>query len=298
MRRFAFRQVDVFTGEPYKGNPVAVVLEADGLQAEQMQALARWTNLSETTFVCASQHPEADYQLRIFTPRSELPFAGHPTLGSAHAALEHGLVPAGKRRIVQECVRGLVSVEREDDSLFFSLPEPEFRSPADGEPSMLADALGIPESAVGRVDIIDVGPVWWTLHLESVDAVRALRPDMDKLLRVLPVGATGVTVFALSEQPADSDLEVRSFAPAEGVPEDPVCGSGNGCVAAFVRRHGLVRDSRYTAAQGHALGRDGRVAVRFDDDGTICIEGSLRVCPFLTIPGTPGTSDVRRGAVL
>ena len=284
MRKFPFQQVDVFTSVPFMGNPVAVVLEGDSLSTDEMQAIARWTNLSETTFVCRPIDAAADYRLRIFTPRSELPFAGHPTIGSAHAALRHGLEPKTTGRVVQECGKGLVQIERDGERLFLELPVPRF-SDAIVPTARLADALNTKESDLLRVAAIDVGPVWLTVQLPSAEAVIALQPNMESLRALVPEGLTGVTVFGLNGPTASAGLEVRSFAPGEGVPEDPVCGSGNGCVAALVRRDGLVADRDYLARQGRCLGRDGRVAVRFGKDGAIwigghsvtCVEGSIAV---------------------
>jgi PhzF family phenazine biosynthesis protein len=285
MKRLAFRQVDVFTAVPFKGNPVAVVLDGDAVSTEQMQAIAGWTNLSETTFVCAPTDQRADYRLRIFTPRTELPFAGHPTIGSAHAVLHHGRKPKTAGRLLQECDKGLIDIKIDDELLFLALPAPQISDPPSAQIRQVADALEIAPARIRRAASIDVGPVWFTVQIESGDAVRALQPDMGKLAALKPSGITGVNVFGLYPTGGPAALEVRSFAPAEGVPEDPVCGSGNGCVAALVRRERLVSDSTYVASQGHCLARDGQVAVRFDGDGTIwlgghavtCIEGSLRV---------------------
>ena len=279
-----FQQVDVFTAVPFMGNPVAVVLDGESLSSDEMQAIARWTNLSETTFVCRATHPTADYRLRIFTPRSELPFAGHPTIGSAHAALRHGLEPKTTGRVVQECGKGLVQIERDGERLFLELPVPRFSDVA-VSPGRLADALNTKASDLLRVAAIDVGPVWLTAQLPSAEAVIALRPNMESLRALGPEGLTGVTVFGVDGSSASAELEVRSFAPGAGVPEDPVCGSGNGCVAALVRRDGLVAEPDYLARQGRCLGRDGRVAVRFGKDGAIwvgghsvtCVEGSITV---------------------
>jgi PhzF family phenazine biosynthesis protein len=283
--KFAFRQVDVFTAVPFKGNPVAVVLDGDALSSEQMQSIAHWTNLSETTFICSPRDPRADYRLRIFTPQRELPFAGHPTIGSAHAALRHGRQPRVGGRLLQECDKGLIDIKIDGDDLFLGLPEPRFDEPAPSAVDAVAAGLGVAASAIRRAAIVDVGPVWFTLELADGDAVRALRPDMGKLAALAASGTTGINVFGLGGAETGGDLEVRSFAPAEGIPEDPVCGSGNGCVAALIRRDGLLAGrSSYTARQGRCLGRDGRVSVQFDG-GTIwlggravtCVEGSLEV---------------------
>jgi len=284
MERLAFQQVDVFTAVPFKGNPVAVVLDGDAVSSAAMQSIAAWTNLSETTFVCSPTDPRADYRLRIFTPRRELPFAGHPTIGSAHAVLRHGRKPRTAGRLVQECGKGLVDIRVDDERLLLALPEPQFREPSGPQVAAAADALGVTAADIRRASIIDVGPVWFTLELAGGDAVRALAPDMGRLAALRPLGITGVNVFGLYPRGSGSDLEVRSFAPGDGVPEDPVCGSGNGCVAALVRRDGVLKTQTYVATQGHCLGRDGRVTVQFDK-GTIwlggqavtCVEGSLQV---------------------
>jgi len=284
MKTFAFQQVDVFTQVPFKGNPVAVVLDGDAVSSEQMQSIAAWTNLSETTFVCAPTDPRADYRLRIFTPRRELPFAGHPTIGSAHAALRHGLKPRAPGRLVQECGKGLVDVKIDGERLLLALPEPQFREPTMAQVAAVADGLGVMAADIQRAAIIDVGPVWFTVQLVSGAAVKALAPDMGKLAALNPIGITGVNVFGLYPTGAGADLEVRSFAPGDGIPEDPVCGSGNGCVAALVRRDGVLNARTYVARQGRCLGRDGRVSVQFDD-GTIwlgghavtCVEGLLQI---------------------
>jgi len=280
----AFQQVDVFTAVPFKGNPVAVILDGDALSSEQMQAIASWTNLSETTFVCAPSDNRADYRLRIFTPHRELPFAGHPTIGSAHAVLRNGFEPRVPGRLVQECGKGLVDIAIEGERLFLALPEPRFRDPAPAAVESLADALRIALSDIRRASIVDVGPVWFTAQLAGGDAIGSLEPDMAKVAALNALGITGVNVFGLYTAGTGADLEVRSFAPADGIPEDPVCGSGNGCVAALIRRDRVLAASRYVARQGRCLGRDGEVSVRFDD-GTIwlggnavtCIAGSLHV---------------------
>ena len=284
MKSLAFQQVDVFTAVPFKGNPVAVVLDGDALPGEQMQLIAAWTNLSETTFVCPPTDQRADYRLRIFTPRRELPFAGHPTIGSAHAVLRSGFKPRTAGRLVQECGKGLVDIKIDGERLFLALPEPEFRKPTKSHLDAVVDGLGVAGADVQRAAIIDVGPVWFTVQLASGDAVRALAPNMDELAALNSIGITGVNVFGLYHVKSGADLEVRSFAPGDGIPEDPVCGSGNGCVAALVRRDGVLKARSYVACQGRCVGRDGRVAIEFDDDmiwlgghAVTCIEGSLKI---------------------
>src|SRR5215471_7275478 len=174
MKSLSFQQVDVFTAVPFKGNPVAVVLDGDTLSSEEMQSIAAWTNLSETTFVCTPTNQPADYRLRIFTPRRELPFAGHPTIGSAHAVLRRGLKPHASHRLVQECGKGLVDIKIDGDRLPLALPEPKFRQPTESNLAAVAYGLDISAADVQRAAIIDVGPVWFTLQLACGDAVLAL----------------------------------------------------------------------------------------------------------------------------
>lgn len=256
----AYSQVDVFTENPFMGNPVAVIHDATGLSDGQMQAIARWTNLSETTFVLPPTHSEADYRLRIFTPNSEIPFAGHPTLGSAHALLEYGLKSKKKGILIQECAKGLVTLRLAEESIFLKLPEPGYIEAKEHELMFAAQALGIEQDDVLNGAHVDVGPIWFTLQLASAQKVLALKPDMMRIASIEAI--TGITVFGPY---SDGKYEVRSFAPAFGVPEDPVCGSGNGCVAALVRRKNPVSASGYTALQGRCLGRDGKVEIQYDD---------------------------------
>ena len=280
MKRIPFQQVDVFTDVPFKGNPVAVVLEAEGLPTAEMRAIANWTNLSETTFVLPPTDPSADYRLRIFTPRAELPFAGHPTIGSAHAVLGTGRAGRNPGRIIQECAKGLIEIRIDGGRLFFRLPHPVFTSADERMLATAAEALGIRRADIERSAIVDVGPVWFTLQLRNADMVINLKPDM-AAIGEMSNRIAGLNVFGLHNHGA-AQLEVRSFAPADGVPEDPVCGSGNGCVAALVRRDRVLDRASYVASQGRCLQRDGRVEVRFADDGiwiggsaVTCVEGTL-----------------------
>lgn len=282
MRAYRFMQVDVFGVRPFDGNPVAVVLDADGLAADEMQRIAAWTNLSETTFVLPPSRPEADYRLRIFTPRSELPFAGHPSIGSAHAVLESGLAGAGCSRLVQECGAGLLllRVEQGDERcIFIQAPVPVIEPLAASARQKLAAALGIPEFADALPLRVEIGPAWLVAYLGEAARVRALRPDLAALARLsVELGATGATVFGFQPHGGEA-LYVRSFAPACGVPEDPVCGSGNAGVGAFLAQRGLLERTgeRYAAAQGEELGRCGRVHVHVRQaDGSIEIGGTAR----------------------
>jgi PhzF family phenazine biosynthesis protein len=283
MKRIPFQQVDVFTDVPFKGNPVAVVLDGEGLSSTDMQAIANWTNLSETTFVLPPSDPAADYRLRIFTPRTEMPFAGHPTIGSAHAVLGSGRASHRSGCIVQECGKGLIEIRRDSGHLFFRLPEPVFTAADKNRQAQAAAALGITAAEIERAALVDVGPVWFTIQLRSAKAVTDLKPDM-AAITALSHDIAGLNVFGLYDPGAPTRIEVRSFAPAHGVPEDPVCGSGNACVAALVRRETVLDSKFYVASQGQCLRRDGRIAVRFADDGlwiggnaVTCVDGSLLI---------------------
>lgn len=285
--------VDVFTREPLRGNPVAVVLDTAGLDTAAMQSIARWFNLSETTFWLPATEPGADYRLRIFTPASELPFAGHPTLGSARAICAAGLAAPNAGRLVQQCGAGHVELrEGGTDTWRLRLPPAEITPVAPAALDELRAALGktAPDDATpgdasrDGLDpavapaIVDVGPRWLVARLGTATALRALTPDSGRLAALeRRLGITGVTLFA----PADDGcgpgaLEVRSFAPSAGVIEDPVCGSGNGSVAAFQLARGLLprADAAYEARQGRCVGRDGRVEVTIEGCGDIWIGGA------------------------
>jgi PhzF family phenazine biosynthesis protein len=268
-----FRQVDVFTARPYRGNPVAVVLDGAGLGTEEMQRFAHWTNLSETTFVLPPEAPGADYRVRIFTPVAELPFAGHPTLGSCHAWLsERGAAEAGDAHaaIVQECAAGLVSIRRTADGLAFAAP-PLVRSGPVEETLVahLADLLGIARTEIVDAQWVDNGPGWVAVLLESADAVLALRP-----------GSVDLDIGAVGPYPrgAPYAFELRAFFPKDGVTtEDPVTGSLNASVAQWLLDSGRA-SAPYVASQGTALGRAGRVHVSRDGDGTIWVGGGTVTC--------------------
>jgi PhzF family phenazine biosynthesis protein len=270
-----YKVVDVFTALPLLGNPVAVVLDAEGLDGATMQQIARWTNLSETTFVLPPTHPEADYRLRIFTPGSELPFAGHPTLGSAHAVLESGRAVARDGRLVQECGAGLVNIAVSGPTRVLTLPAAQVTDLAPDDTDELEAILGAPVDRAAAPALVDVGPVWVVAQLASARAVLQLQPDLarsaafERRLR-----ATGVTVFGACAS-GEADIEVRSFAPSCGVGEDPVCGSGNGSVAVFRRVRGLLpaTHAAYLATQGQCVGRRGRVSISVASDGSVTVGG-------------------------
>jgi PhzF family phenazine biosynthesis protein len=261
-RNRAFAQVDVFTQVPLRGNPVAVVLNGAGLSDAEMQRFANWTNLSETTFVTPPTKDGADYAVRIFTPQSELPFAGHPTLGTAYAVLEAGLASAKDGRLVQECAVGLVVLTVPDDwqsaGLSFQLPRYAQR-PAD-EGDVVVAAIGGAAMVKVAPAVVDVGPHWVIAEMVSADAVLNCEPDYaDMAAYNLRTDTTGVTIFAQDT----AGIVVRSFAPADGVNEDPVCGSGNGAVAAYRLNAEQITDgSTYMALQGVVIGRDGFVHIR------------------------------------
>lgn len=268
-RTRSFAQVDVFSARPYLGNPVAVVLDGAGLSDEQMKRVARWTNLSETTFVFPPTTTAADYRLRIFTPDGgELPFAGHPTLGSAHAWLEAGGVARTDGRIVQECAAGLIDVRRGGDELSFAAP-PLLRTGDldDGYLGAIVAAFGIDRADVVAHQWVDNGPGWAVVRLSTAQEVIALEPD----LSVIPDGMVG----AIGAHPPGSafDFEMRTFCPREGITEDPVCGSMNASVGQWLTGIGAVT-GRYRVTQGTRLGRAGEITVTPEADGTIWVSGA------------------------
>lgn len=266
-----FRQVDVFTNTPYRGNPLAVVLDADGLTTEQMQRFAAWTNLSETTFVLPPTDPAADYRVRIFSPVTELPFAGHPTLGTCHCWLQTGATPQRTDMIVQECRAGLVRIRQAGDDLLMFAAPPLLRSgPVDEAlTGRIASALGIARSDIVEARWADNGPGWVAVLLSSATAVLALQPspiDIDiGVVGPYPPGAA----YA---------IEVRAFFPKDGaMVEDPVTGSLNAAVAQWLLNTGRAT-TPYVASQGTALGRSGRVYIERDDDGTVWVGGATVAC--------------------
>ena len=276
----AFKQVDVFTSVALLGNPVAVVLDGAGLSDAAMQAFANWTNLSETTFVMPPTDPGADYAVRIFTPRNELLFAGHPTLGTAHAVIEAGIATPKHGKIIQQCKLGLIEVSVEDSGLSLKMP-PHTVTPAP-DPAGLAAALDGVNFGKGAPQVVDVGPHWVIAELDSVEAVETLTPDLPALAAYDRAHhTTGITLFA---QNGDGSIIVRTFAPLDGIAEDPVCGSGNGALAAYRLHFGAVKDGdRYLASQGRQVGRDGKVHIRIDGrdihvggDCVTCLEGVMR----------------------
>jgi PhzF family phenazine biosynthesis protein len=274
MARFAYRQVDVFTAVALKGNPLGVVHGADGLSDATMAAFANWTNLSETTFLLAPTEARADYRVRIFTVARELPFAGHPTLGSCHAWLEAGGRPKGEE-IVQECGVGLVRIRRDGRRLAFAAPPLKRSGPVEAEVlDRIARCLGIAPAAIRASNWVDNGPGFVAVMLASQKDVLALRPDF------VAMGDLRIGVVGKAEE-GEIDFEIRAFVPGEGVKEDPVTGSLNAGVGQWMISAGLA-PARYIAAQGTALGRAGRVHVEkigadvwVGGDSITCIEGAV-----------------------
>ncbi|MEU0843979.1 PhzF family phenazine biosynthesis protein [Streptomyces sp. NPDC005962] len=263
-----FMQVDVFSTNPCLGNPVAVVLDGTDLTNEEMERLARWTNLSETTFVLPPTTPEADYRLRIFSLKGELPFAGHPTLGSARAWLDNGGTPRHAGRIVQECGAGLVTVRDHDGLLSFAAP-PLVREGALDEEflAQIVAAFGITRDRVLAHQWVDNGPGWAVIQLPTAEEVLALEPDFS-LIPTAMVGAIGA-------YPDDSEhaFEMRTFAPGVGVAEDPVCGSMNASVGQWLTSTGAA-PATYRVSQGARLGRSGTIEITTDTDGTVWVSGA------------------------
>lgn len=279
MASFTYRQVDVFTAVPFKGNGLGVVLGADSLSTEQMQAFANWTNLSETTFLLKTTQAEADYRVRIFTPARELPFAGHPTLGSCHAWLANGGKPKADH-VVQECGVGLVKLRRQAKRLAFAAP-PCRRSGA-VEPDLIdriAGSLRVPASAIKASQWADNGPGWIGVLLGSRAEVLALKPDF-AAMQGLAVGVVGPSKPG---DDTDAQYEVRAFIPGDGIAEDPVTGSLNASLGQWLIGAGIA-PAKYTAAQGTAIGRAGRVHIEkigtdvwVGGESVTCIEGTATI---------------------
>jgi PhzF family phenazine biosynthesis protein len=264
-----FRQVDVFTDAPYFGNPLAVVLGAEGLSDEQMRQFANWTNLSETTFVLPPRATGADYLVRIFTPTSELPFAGHPTLGTCHAWLEAGGRPARAGQVVQECGAGLVTIKQTEAGLAFAAPPLLRDGPVEDE---VAERVAR-ELNIARADMVDIrwadnGPGWVAVLLDSAEAVLAIKPRTVSM----DIGVAGLYPPGSPEA-----LEVRAFSGQVSTVEDPVTGSLNASVAQWLLGTGRLQ-APYVASQGTALGRRGRVRISQDENGQVWVGGSVVTC--------------------
>jgi PhzF family phenazine biosynthesis protein len=292
MNKLPFKQVDVFTNTPFKGNPVAVILDGASLSSTQMQQIADWTNLSETTFVIPATNPEAHYQVRIFTPVAELPFAGHPTIGTAHALMEAGLIAADGDTLIQQCGAGLVRLRLTSGHdgtrlMSFELPEPSFTPLDAAQVSELEGLLGTPLLQQFAPCVVDVGPRWVVAQLPGAGAVLDAQPDLQRMKEQdLEAGYTGVVIFGEYADGGAARIEVRAFAPAYGVNEDPVCGSGTGCVGAFIRHTGQLEHfgTTFLASQGARVGRAGQLlldlggtAVQVGGNAVTCIDGEISV---------------------
>jgi PhzF family phenazine biosynthesis protein len=266
-----FHQVDVFSRGPYRGNPLAVVLDAAGMAADQMQQFANWTNLSETTFLLPPTDPRADYRVRIFTGSEEFPFAGHPTLGSAHAWLESGGVPKSGGSIVQECAAGLVKVKHDGGRLAFAAPPlTRFGPVGPAVRRQLAAGLQVSEAGIVDASWLVNGPEWIGVLLESAEQVLAIEPDFAAM------GGLKVGVIGPHGPGGDADFEVRTFIPGVAMTEDPVTGSFNAGAAQW-----LISSNRapaeYVAAQGTVLGRAGRIHVAAEG-GDVWVGGHSTTC--------------------
>jgi PhzF family phenazine biosynthesis protein len=269
--RRRFQQVDVFAHEPLRGNPVAVVLDAEDLSTDQMQRLARWTNLSETTFVLPPTTPDADYRVRIFTLAHELPFAGHPTLGTCHVWLTAGGRPTRDDRVVQECGAGLVPLRREE-GLAFAAPPLVRSGPVDEAfVRQIAGVLGIAREEIVDAAWVDNGPGWVGVLLRDADTVLAVDPD---ITRFAGSGSLYLGLVGLHPKGAEAAIEVRAlFSDEHGaLREDPVTGSLNASLAQWLLGSGRLR-AHYVASQGTRLDRRGRPRIEQDADGTVWVGG-------------------------
>jgi PhzF family phenazine biosynthesis protein len=277
MKKRDFLQLDVFASEPGRGNPLAVVLGAAALDGATMQAIAGWLNLSETTFVLPPTQVGADYRLRIFTPRQELPFAGHPSVGTAHAVLERGLVTPREGHLVQECGAGLLPIRVDGEGrqrrLHVRAPRGVERA---ADPVAILSSLRTERLGALRPVIIDNGPRWWCIELADEAAVRALVPDLQAMAKAsVATNAVGVAVFARCPGPSYA-LVVRAFVPADGIPEDPVTGSANAAIAAWLHANGALPAQSFLSSQGREVGRDGIVECAVDTDGDVWIGGQTQ----------------------
>ena len=274
----SFTQVDVFSSEPFLGNPVAVVHDAEGIGDADMARFAHWTNLSETTYLLTPTTDEADYRLRIFTPSSELPFAGHPTIGSAHAWLEAGGVPRKEGELVQECGAGLVRLRRGERLAFAGPPFIRSGEVSEEDREQIVRALRIDPSQVVDLEWIDNGPGWVGVLLETAEEVLAIDPDW--------AAAKGLDIGVIGPYPDGSEcaVEVRAFCPGFGMDEDPVTGSLNAGVGQWLAGDRLP--ASYVASQGTVLGRRGRVYVEREGD-TVWVGGDART----SVTGSVGLGE-------
>ena len=277
-----YLQLDVFADRPGAGNPLGVVFDASDMDADAMQAYAAWANLSETIFFLPPASAEADYRVRIFTPRQELPFAGHPSVGAAWAALDSGLAQAREGRLVQECAAGLlpIRIEQRDATRLIHVRAPQAREVETG--NLHAEALARALQGLRRGELAPAlwnnGPNWWLVELADAAAVRAMQPDLPATAALTTASnAVGLAVFGRADG-SDHDLAVRAYCPADGIPEDPVTGSANASIAALLHHAGALpgAEGRYIASQGREMGRDGRVQVQVDSENEVWIGGQVQ----------------------
>ncbi len=274
MKQRPFVQLDVFSSRAGRGNPLAVVFDADDLAAVDMQSMAAWLNLSETTFVLQPSQAGADYRLRIFTPRQELPFAGHPSVGTAHAVLQRRHVTPRDGGLVQECGAGLLPLRVEGDGgdRRIHVRAPRGRERPEDASAVIASLRGAPLGSL-RPSLIDNGPRWWCVELADEAAVRGLEPDLVAMAReTVATSAVGVAVFARCPR-EDYALVVRAFVPADGIPEDPVTGSANAAITAWMHENASLPAPQFVSSQGREVGRDGYVECAVDADGDAWIGG-------------------------
>ncbi|MDR2991479.1 MAG: PhzF family phenazine biosynthesis protein [Burkholderiaceae bacterium] len=276
MKPRPFKQVDVFGSAPYRGNPLAVVLDGADLDPATMQHFARWMNLSETVFLSPPTNPAADYRLRIFTPGGELPFAGHPTLGACHAWLEAGGRAQTPGRVVQQCAIGLVNIRTDGTAPAFEAPPLQRSAPDPALLTQVAQALGITTAHIRAAQLLDSGSVWLGLLLDDAQVLLALAPD-HLALKALGQKVGVAAVPTAAQACADLDLYVRAFTAPAGIEEDPVTGSLNASLAQWLIADALM-PPRYVAAQGQCVGCDGRVQVQRDEDGRVWIGGVSVTC--------------------
>ena len=277
MASHPFFQLDVFATARGRGNPLAVVFDAERLETSTMQAIAAWLDLSETTFVLPPTQQAADYRLRIFTPRQELPFAGHPSVGTAHAVLERGLVAPRDGGLVQECGAGLLPLRVEDSGgqRRLHVRAPRATARAADSTAVLASLHGPPLGTLSPA-LIDNGPQWWCVELKDEATVRTFDPDLASIgAASVATGAVGLAVFARCRCPSYA-LVVRAFVPAEGIPEDPVTGSANAAIAAWLEANAALPSRRFLSSQGRELGRDCFVDIEVDPSGEVWIGGQTQ----------------------
>ena len=274
-----YLQLDVFAHRPGAGNALGVVLDGGDFDTAAMQALANWLNLSETTFVLPPTVPEASYRVRIFTPKSELPFAGHPSVGTAHAVLEAGLARPVDGRLVQECAAGLLPIRINGRGAMRTI---SVRAPRSREITVGDDVAGLLRAAIAdcplgtlKPTLLNNGPSWWCVELIDESAVRSMVPDLPRIAELTrATGAVGLAVFARCPG-ADYQIVVRAYCPADGIPEDPVTGSVNASIAAHLSHNAALGSfgQRYVVSQGREVGRDGRIEVEIDADDEVWIGG-------------------------